>query len=173
MCGNIWICSRKDMAAIVENTPNFFNLLMIRGPDEHKFEQIVDNVYLRNRAKDLCDNAEKGIKFAKSHEILYFDDYVKPTIGRTLATKEDINKALKFAEGKDDIIVACAAGISRSSAIAYTIARTRASKEEALKIIDINKHWPNRHIISLAEEILKLPLAQELNELGFNNGGKN
>lgn len=69
---------------------------------------------------------------------------------------EDIKAALDFAEGKQKLIVACSAGISRSSSTAYLInAREKNSATEGLKILEIGRHHPNRLIVYIGSRLLK------------------
>jgi predicted protein tyrosine phosphatase len=107
------------------------------------------------------------MKNAKSYEVIYFHDFWQLSPGVILATKDDIKKALEYADDKEAIIVACAAGISRSSATAYTIARKNESVTDSMKILDVEKHWPNPHVLNLGGEILGLPLAEEIRLAGF------
>lgn len=162
----IWIMSRVAMAAVAEAEPGKHHILIIRDPNEAE-SPAGESDYYRTKRGDIVAAAERGMKFAKSYEVLYFHDFWKFAPGVTLATKEDIQKALDYAEDKEALIVACAAGISRSSATAYTIARKHTDKEEAIKILDPNIHWPNPHVLGLGGKILNLPLAEEIERAGF------
>ena len=72
------------------------------------------------------------------------------------ATREDILKAVDFAKKYKVHIIHCAAGVSRSPAIAYAILRSQGmSKDEAMKeVFRINPHsYPNPWIVKLTDEI--------------------
>jgi predicted protein tyrosine phosphatase len=64
-------------------------------------------------------------------------------------TIEHVKQALNWAEGKENIVVACAAGISRSSAIAYLIQcmRTDPSELYSIDLLDHSFHFPNELIL--------------------------
>lgn len=70
-------------------------------------------------------------------------------------TAKNIADALKWSEGKKDLIVACHAGISRSSATAYLIAARELGPEWALDILEKGYHWPNRLIVYIGSKLLK------------------
>jgi predicted protein tyrosine phosphatase len=75
--------------------------------------------------------------------------------GKSRPEREHIEKILDWAKGKTDIVVACHAGISRSSACAYAIVCQEVGITEALAILDPNYHCPNWRIVYLASKILK------------------
>lgn len=162
----IWIKSRVDMAAIAEAEPGKYHILIIRDPNEEESPPGEPEFYQRKR-ETICRAADSGMKNAKSYEVIYFHDFWQLSPGVILATKEDIKKALEYAEDKETLIVACAAGISRSSATAYTIARKNSSVSEAMSILNKEVHWPNPHVLNLGGEILGLPLAKEIYDAGF------
>jgi len=91
---------------------------------------------------------------ARSHINLVFDDIDCPMETYTVPSKEDVARALEFSENKNNIIVTCAGGMSRSAAIAYVILAKRIGAEQAIKLLVPLQHHPNRQIISLAKELL-------------------
>lgn len=161
----IRIMSRLEMAETAKSAPHTHHIIIIRDPNE---ATVWDEDH-RNRKfrQAICQAAEDGMANAKSFVVLEFHDFWKLIPGVQLVTKDDVQKALDFAKDKDEIIVACAAGISRSSATAYAIARSEASVVEAMTILDKDKHWPNRLVLEYGERILKLPLVDEINQAGF------
>lgn len=154
------------MATVTAAELGKHHVLIIRDPNEEESPPGESEYYQEKRRK-ICDATEIGMKHAKSFEVIYFHDNSQPSPGRILAAKEDVEKALAYAEDKDALIVSCAAGISRSSAIAYIMARKYEDKEQAMKILDRDKHWPNRHVLHLGGKILNLPLAKEIDDAGF------
>lgn len=140
-----------DTAVWEVNThPGWFAVISIRG---HKtFGSWEDSPV--DRVASLC----KGLL------ILKFDDIEKDEYNKfgerlpyVCPAKEHIKEALDFARGKDSLVVHCAAGISRSSAVAYVIACSRMSPKEALKVLDPNYHWPNLKVVQLGAELLGKP----------------
>lgn len=68
-----------------------------------------------------------------------------------------IKKFLEFAEGKKNLIIACRAGICRSSATAYLIAAKRVGAIKALETLTPTQHYPNRLIVYIGSRVLKDP----------------
>lgn len=77
-----------------------------------------------------------------------FKNYIPPTA-------KDVAGALAWSFGKDELIVACHAGISRSSSTAYLIASRAMGATAALDILEKGYHWPNRLIVYMGSKILK------------------
>jgi predicted protein tyrosine phosphatase len=65
-----------------------------------------------------------------------------------------IEAALDYAKDKQELLIHCAAGVSRSSAVAYLIACSRVGTMEALKVLDSLFHWPNNRVVRLGAEIM-------------------
>jgi predicted protein tyrosine phosphatase len=68
---------------------------------------------------------------------------------------EDIEKIIRWSEGKNKFLIHCWAGISRSAAIAYLIACSKMPVTNAVKILNPKQHKPNRLILKFGEEILR------------------
>ena len=74
-----------------------------------------------------------------------------------LATHEDIEAALRFAQDRAKLLVHCHAGVSRSTAVALAILTDRSGDPDRALISLIEMRpiaVPNRHIVSLADDIL-------------------
>lgn len=100
-----------------------------------------------------------------------FDDILEPWRERKLATAADIRRILDWCRDKDDIVVHCQAGASRSAAVAYLIECLQATPKEALGILDANQHSPNMHIVRLGAKILRNPeIATEVEQWLKCNG---
>ena len=136
------ILSRKKARELVSENPGFFNVICIT-------EQELDQ-----GAKAWVPVPEEIVQHAKDHLWLRFNDWKINAEGSP--HPEDVKKALDWAEGKDNIIVTCFAGISRSSAIAYLIECSRAYHPRlATAILVPLKHNPNMRIVKQGAEILK------------------
>ncbi len=64
---------------------------------------------------------------------------------------------MDFAKGKDELIVSCQMGVSRSSATAYIIAAAALGPDEAFKVLDKTIHSPNGMVIRHGADILGDP----------------
>ncbi len=71
---------------------------------------------------------------------------------------EHVKKALEWSKDKDNILVCCHAGISRSSATALLIAVREWGLKEAFHILTPGWHHPNRLILKIGSEILAQPI---------------
>lgn len=76
--------------------------------------------------------------------------------GLSVATKEDILKAVEFGKKHKVHIIHCSAGVSRSPAIAYAIYRGQGmNKKDAMdQVMEDNPYaLPNKWIVKLTDEI--------------------
>lgn len=143
----IKIMSQRSVVSLLEaDPPQSHHLIFITSPDDPF--ALKGTAGLSAIAKSFLMLGFHDISF-ESH------DYVGPS-------QDDVATALKFAEGKEDLVICCHAGISRSSATAYTIATQRSTPQEALNVLDIKKHFPNRLIIKHGSVILQKPEMVEL-----------
>ncbi len=107
---------------------------------------------------ESSSNAVKELtSIAKNCLCLIFDDIEFNHLSRQMVSEEHIKEALNWATDKPDIVVACRAGISRSSALAYLIECTRKSPDKALGVLNLNEHQPNRLVVKTGSELLKNP----------------
>lgn len=91
---------------------------------------------------------------AKNCLCLKFEDIEHERVGYDTAKEDHIRQAIEWAKDKDKLIVACRAGISRSSAIAYLVASSKFGPQEAVKILNMEIHQPNRLVVSLGAKVL-------------------
>lgn len=136
------IKSRDDAVTLTSIEPNRFNVVLISG-DFDKEEDRVLSIK----------------KNAKSHIHLIFDDITNPhsTVAKP-PSKELVAQGVDWVKDlKDDYIVSCRAGISRSSAMAYLIATKFFGPRDAVKILNPDIHYPNKLIVKLGSEILGNP----------------
>lgn len=107
--------------------------------------------------EDQALEIDKYLEDVPSVLRLYFDDISERTGFGVVPEAEHVREVLSWAEGKERFLVHCAAGISRSSAMAFAIACLHHPPEEALRYIDPVRHWPNRRLIELIAEVLEDP----------------
>jgi predicted protein tyrosine phosphatase len=101
--------------------------------------------------------AESVINLSREIFQVVFHDIHRPTRGQKLPDLSSVKKALKWVEGRDKLLIACHAGISRSSALAYVLACTDRSPQEALELIDPDLHHPNERVVWLGSKVLNQP----------------
>src|SRR6516225_5723004 len=123
----IQIMSRVDAAQFIAVNPDH-PIIAIGEPQDND----VDDKITRHANNCLC------LKF---HDI----EFERP--GYETVTDEQISHAIDWAKDKDDLIVACRVGRSRSSAMAYIIACSKEKPEDAILVLDMFLHQPNRLII--------------------------
>lgn len=98
------------------------------------------------------------------HLVLHFHDVSSVDRHLTTPTRDHVKQILKFAEQCGDqhnVLVHCAAGISRSSAAALAIIASKLkpssrSAHEAVRIVMAVKQtiYPNRLMVALADDLL-------------------
>lgn len=75
--------------------------------------------------------------------------------GKNAPQQHHVEKALEFAKEREDLIVCCHAGISRSAAMAYVIECSRGVHPAmAVGIWNKQRHYPNRRIVHLGAVVL-------------------
>lgn len=70
---------------------------------------------------------------------------------------EDVKKFIQFGSGREKLAIACAMGISRSTATAYVIGSSIWGPTEAIKLLEIGRSSPNRLIVYMGSQILGEP----------------
>lgn len=124
--------------------------------DQHRAKHVVTLL-----APDTPHDAPVGITPGR-HLTLYFHDIVQPMDGHVPPGAGDAETLIAFFRSwdqKDPMLVHCWAGISRSTAAAFTalcMFRPEADEEElALELRKASPSaTPNRLIVSLADEVL-------------------
>lgn len=99
---------------------------------------------LPQTVRDLCPEMIQ----IKAHDVdVDYQHYKAPT-------REQIEEGLSFARGKEQLICACHAGISRSSAMAFLCACQAGRMSYAISLLNPALHFPNKLIVRLGSEIL-------------------
>ena len=84
-----------------------------------------------------------------------FDDVERRDKYYKLASKKQVQNILDWSMDKDNIIVHCTAGVSRSSAIAYLIACKKLNDHTlAVDYLNFNLHNPNLYVVQLGAILL-------------------
>ena len=133
------ISSQENAVKEITNHPDKWNVISIR--DSQSRYCPVDQI------GHLCKDLLK-ICFDDVYSDKYKNGYQR------LATIEDIETMLNFADKKDDLLVHCFAGVSRSSAVAYLIRCTRENPWDAIEKLSKEDHLPNDHVVRLGAKLL-------------------
>lgn len=145
----IKILGHARAVKFLEQNPDQFDVIFISDP----------------RSSYAIKGSEKITKLAKEVCSLFFYDLI--SAGKETfpgPSQEDIEKALAFAKGRENLLVSCQAGISRSSATAYVIKAAETNPIDALDILDKSMHIPNDFIIYHGSNILNLNLTDVINK---------
>ena len=102
-------------------------------------------------------NSEKIPELARECCEILYDDISFPRGNMEPPRREHVQKALDFAKGRDNLIVACQMGVSRSSATAYLIKASIFGANEALDLLNPHVHNPNSLVIAHGANILGMP----------------
>jgi len=132
------ILGRATLRKILTEKPNFYNVILIASSDWEIFD-----------LEPLC----------KDYLTVYFSDVI--TSEREDAPQlEQVKEAIEWGLDKDNLLISCAAGISRSPAIAYLI--NSQLFDDGLSAIDVNKHRPNQLILHYGNQILGKNVASKV-----------
>ena len=140
---SILICSQADAKKEVGAHRGYYDVISIRGvrrPTDKYFD------------KDFEKNCKSLLK-------LYFDDVWLPrhaNAGWVLPNKKTIKEALEWATNKENLLVHCKAGKSRSAAVAYLIGCMKTNDPEGVSkaLLKQGYHIPNELIVQFGAEIL-------------------
>jgi predicted protein tyrosine phosphatase len=144
----IIIKSVRQVVPVIKKEPKKWNIISIRDSNSEHASHILD------AEKDALDILP-----------LYFDDLYEKDAhkGRGLLPQyNQIKEAITWAKDKDDILVQCEGGISRSAALAYIIACSKMHIQKALKVWNTNLHYPNAYIVKIGSVLLDSPEIYEL-----------
>jgi predicted protein tyrosine phosphatase len=132
---SIIIASRTKSRELAANEPGKYNIISILEPDMEAPPEVSTH--------------------AKAYLPLNFHDIEYARQGYVHPTEQHVEDAIHWARGKDDLVVACRAGISRSSAIAYLIQCEEHHPRLATAILTPLRHHPNSLIVKLGSKLLK------------------
>jgi len=143
----IQIMSQRSVVNLLEaDPPKTHHLIFITSPDD-----------------PFAFKGTIGLPaLAKSFLMLGFHDISFESDSHIGPSQDAVTAALKFAEDKEDLVVCCHAGISRSSGTSYVIQSQRTNPKDALSILDVNRHFPNILIVKHGSVILGKPEMVEL-----------
>ena len=134
----IHVLSRPRLLEAVKQNPNKLNVLLISGEWDRTDESIIEIKALAAR-----------------HEHLIFDDITFAIPSGVLPSQSEIAKGLAFStDPNEDIYVACRAGISRSSAMAYLIRCKYCKPDIAAQMWNIEIHDPNSKVVKIGAKLL-------------------
>jgi predicted protein tyrosine phosphatase len=136
---NIGIYSLERISEAIRKRRTDWDIVSIRSSGCADAYGVFD-IYNKNFKSIICED---------------FDDIESRDDELTVVTRAKITRILKWAKGKNNIVVHCTAGISRSSAVAYLIACSRMHPSEAIKILDPTRHSPNTLVLFHGIKILK------------------
>jgi len=125
--------------------------------DETKARHIVTLLRLTDRVQ------RPGHIAPENHLVLAVDDIATPMDGQTIPAEEHVERLIEFAAKWNraaPMVVHCYAGISRSTAAAYTIACALNLDRDEQQIAWEIRHasrtaQPNTRIVSIADRLLK------------------
>lgn len=140
------------MGIVISRQSTVVNMVLDR-------EKQLDVIFISSPTSPYAIHGSELIKqYARNCLELFFHDIDFVRDGHIAPAREHVEAALAFAKDKDDLIICCQAGVSRSSATAFIIAAARfTTADEALKILDHKTHWPNHLIVKHGAEILGKP----------------
>lgn len=138
----ITICGHRKAAELLAKSPGQLDIIFISGPGPEKFG-VKTSETIAGNAREICE--------------VLFHDINAPRPGYEHPERHHVQKALDFAKGKDELIVSCQMGVSRSSATAYIIAAAAVGPDEAFKFLDTKIHSPNGMVIRHGADILGDP----------------
>jgi len=140
---NIEIFSAKGAAKEVKRNPGMWHVISLRGPDQP------DSEHPMYKHEQYC----AAIVIRKFDDV-WLDKHGQQ--GYILPSKEDVQACLDFVteHSPANLLVHCAAGVSRSSATAYLVACTMKPASEAITMLNPMLHMPNERIVQYGTEIL-------------------
>ena len=147
----VQIASRNDIKRIVETSKEPINIWVVHGSfsEPHEIDARVEYLEknVRNYQAQKFDDVSKLSHLKKT----YWDEPTKRHVEQSMLWSHDMKSGGNW-------LFCCAAGVSRSSATAYTsLCGAGFSPEEASRVWDPNKSWPNEIIVYYASEILCNP----------------
>src|SRR5262245_52675635 len=128
---------------------SFVHGLLLEEPAQRDLILITNPGYM-----PFGDEAERVLELARRVLHLQFDDITTRFPDLKHPVVEDVQEALDWASGSEDLIVACHAGVSRSSALAYVLRSRDWSPSQAVKILERGIHSPNRLIVEIGAKLL-------------------
>jgi len=132
----IKIFGRTDLEQFVAKNPKQYDVVYYTHSESPEIDLIKDNA---------MESLHMPVDDIDHYE---YKMHVAPTA-------ETVQKCLDFAKGRKKLVVACAAGISRSSSTAYLIAAREFGAEGGLNILQKAHHFPNRLNVYIGAVLLE------------------
>ena len=136
------ICSHRNAAALLSEQPKTYDVILIFNPGG-RYDNEDYLTAIRQHANRICE--------------LEFDDVEFPRDRHQMPEARHVRSAVDFAADKEQLVVTCTAGMSRSAALAYVVACTKMDPVEAVKVLDPNRHTPNEKVVFLGYDFLGRP----------------
>jgi len=121
---------------------------------DHNILSIWDSNNLKSNDFKIID---KLCSRCKNLKIVVFDDIIRDIYGLITPNIKHIEEIIKWSRNKNNIVVHCHAGVSRSSSSAFIIECMDRTPLEALEIFKDRHVWPNELIIKLGAAVLGKP----------------
>jgi len=137
------ILSRNNLKKEIEDQPDFYNVIAI-GAIELELLGIS--------------------KFCKDCIFSLFADVINPDKNEA-PTVQHVEDCIKWGLNKEDLLISCAAGVSRSASIAYLIECASSGDPEAsISVLDHRKHRPNQLILCYGNKVLGMNVTSAIRE---------
>lgn len=108
----------------------------------------------------ICDSEWPIPKFIEQYSLtchrLEFDDTCSSFYG-TPPNSHIIEDGLTWAKDKTQLMIACHAGISRSSAMALVIATEAWDMDKAFALLEKGSHYPNKLVVRIGASLIGKP----------------
>jgi predicted protein tyrosine phosphatase len=157
------ICGHGSVHGLLAEDPRARDLLLVTNPGFMPFGDDANRVLamarrvLRLEFDDFTSMPEPYFEFA--------DFTTVPAEKVVLPAIEHVQQALEWARGSEDLIVACHAGVSRCSALAYVLRSRDWSPSQAIKLLTRGYHSPNRLIVEIGAKLLANPAVWDTYEV--------
>jgi len=140
------ICSHRAAAEFLHDNPKTHDVILIVN-NGTRYDNEDHLSAIRRNANRVCE--------------LMFDDIEFHRDNHRMVDESQVQEAIHFAAGKDNLVVTCTAGMGRSAALAYVVACSKMDPAEAVTILDPDRHTPNEKVIFLGNGLVDAPALLE------------
>ena len=138
----ITILGRQDLENLVQKNSKQYDVVYYTHSESPKIDLI---------EKNALDSLHMPVDDIDHYELKF---HISPTAS-------SVKRFLDFGKGRKKLVVACAAGVSRSSSTAYLIAAQEYGPKTALTFLKPTHHFPNRLNVYIGSVLLKDPKVWE------------